>query len=192
MSSLANHNLINRQLTRVKPESTETHQLQINMNHVDNNVMGSLTAEHKELVKQTWAIVDADKSKHGKDFFVELFVSFPDYLTFFKGKLTSKEDILTNEKFAEEHIVGKVMTAIGKVVENLDNESALEAALVQLGKNHYKRNVLEPHFENAKKVLLTVLERNLGDLWTKEVGEAWVTTLNVAFSIIYKGLHAET
>ncbi|XP_022187673.2 neuroglobin-1 [Nilaparvata lugens] len=162
------------------------------MNHVENNLTGTLTTEHKEIVKQTWAIVEADKSKHGKDLFFELFVAFPDYLSFFKGKLSSKEDLLTDEKFAEEHVVGKVMNSIGKVVENLDNESVIEAALLQIGRNHYKRQVLEPHFENAKKVLLAVLERNLGDLWTKEVGEAWVTTLNVAFSILYRGLQAET
>ncbi|XP_075231388.1 neuroglobin-like isoform X3 [Lycorma delicatula] len=153
--------------------------------------MAELTQDQKQLVKTTWEIIDKEKEVVGINFFREMFQALPEYLTFFQSYSTtgaSAESLLANEKFAKDHIVGNVMKAIGKLVNNIDNPDIIESVLVQLGKNHKKRNVVKPHFENVKVILAKVFKEYLGKEWNKDVEQAWTEFINLVFNTIYKGL----
>lgn len=79
-----------------------------------------------------------------------MFDKFPEYLTFFQNTANVKdgpEALLANEKFAQDHIVGNVMKAVDKLVININNDTITESVLIQLGRNHTKRQINKGHFE---------------------------------------------
>lgn len=69
----------------------------------------------------------------------------------------------------------KLMTTLAVVVNGIDNLSALMPAVERLGARHAGYGIADEHFTPVGAALIWTLEQGLGDDFTPETREAWVT-----------------
>ena len=69
----------------------------------------------------------------------------------------------------------KLMTMLGAAVAGLTNLDALIPILKDLGKRHVAYKVEPSHYDTVGTALLGTLETGLGDDFTPEVKEAWIS-----------------
>lgn len=118
-----------------------------------------LSAEQIRLIKDSWYRVLPIKDKAAEMFYARLFELDPGVKPLFKGKLDFQGD--------------KLMTTLNVVVNSLDDLSAIEEMLQEMGKRHIIYGVEAAHYETVGAALLWVLQQGLGEYFTEEVGEAW-------------------
>ncbi|MGD8569463.1 MAG: methyl-accepting chemotaxis protein [Gammaproteobacteria bacterium] len=73
----------------------------------------------------------------------------------------------------------KLLNALKLVINNLRNPAGLSDTLQKLGRKHQQYGAEQAHYEAVSKTLLGVLAEFAGDLWTKEVSEAWEDALSI-------------
>ncbi|GLH05879.1 Uncharacterized protein GBIM_11438 [Gryllus bimaculatus] len=146
-----------------------------------------LTPRQKRYVTDTWALVKKDLRGSGIAVLHTFFTDFPEYTKYFNAfKDVPIKDLPTNKKFqAHSH---SVIYALSSVVDNLDDTGVLVEMLNKLGENHGRRNITPKQFQDLKGVILKVLKAKLGKVMTPDAEEAWSKTLDVAYSIIFKGM----
>jgi nitric oxide dioxygenase len=69
----------------------------------------------------------------------------------------------------------KLMAMLGAVVKGLGNLEQVLPAATALAKRHVSYGVKAEHYPVVGAALLWTLEKGLGDGWTPEVADAWVT-----------------
>lgn len=72
-------------------------------------------------------------------------------------------------------------------VESLDRLEDLLPLLRQLGQRHAAYGVRDEHYAVVGEALLWVLERQLGEAYTPEVGEAWAATYALITTAMMQG-----
>lgn len=69
----------------------------------------------------------------------------------------------------------KLMTTLGVVVNGLKNLEAILPAAKALAARHVAYGVKAAHYQPVGQALIWTLEKGLGDAFTPEVREAWLT-----------------
>ena len=125
-----------------------------------------LTAEQIKCIRNSWRRILPIKEKFAELFYARLFELDPKIKPLFRGRLDFQGE--------------KIMTTLNVVVNSIEDIKSVEAMLQAMGNRHIIYGVQAAHYETVGAALLYVLEQSLGDYFTDEVEDAWVT----AYSLI--------
>jgi hemoglobin-like flavoprotein len=123
-----------------------------------------MTNEQIQLVQQSWSRVLPVAKDAGLLFYQKLFVKAPDVRPLFKPDI--------NEQAT------KLVTMIGYIVARLPQMNELLPEVQRLGKRHADYGTEAVHYEAVGQCLIETLREGLGNDWTPEVQDAWITAYN--------------
>lgn len=127
-----------------------------------------MTPEQAVLVKESWAKVVPIQDKAAELFYGKLFEMDPELKALFKGDMTEQGQ--------------KLMKMINTAVNGLDRLEEIVPAVQDLGKRHVGYGVKDQDYDTVGGALLWTLEAGLGDAFTDDVKDAWVTVYGVLAS----------
>jgi hemoglobin-like flavoprotein len=122
-----------------------------------------MTAEQKQLVQDSWALVVPIADTAAELFYGKLFELDPDL-----------KPLFTNSDMKEQG--KKLMQMISIAVKGLDSLDQLIPAVEALGQRHVGYGVKAEHYDTVGAALLDTLAKGLGDGFTPETEEAWTIT----------------
>lgn len=131
-----------------------------------------MTPEQKQLVQDSFTKVAPIAEAAAEIFYNKLFELDPALKPLFKG------DIKEQGK--------KLMAVLGVAVAGLDDLDKLVPVVQDLGKRHVGYGVQDEHYGTVAEALLFTLEQGLGDDFTPEVKEAWVTVYTILADVMTK------
>jgi hemoglobin-like flavoprotein len=120
-----------------------------------------MTTKQQELVRETFALVEAHEDRVADLLYQELFRLEPKAKDLFRGNLQEQQK--------------KLMRMLRVAVENINDPSQLQPMLYNLGMIHQSYGIEPHHFISFGTALLYALHNVLKDKFTKEVEEAWHT-----------------
>ena len=101
-----------------------------------------------------------------KRFYEALYAQYPEVKPLFSGTTIEQQH-------------KKLLAALKLVVGNLRKPETLVKALKDLGQRHQNYGAVAAHYPVVAKTLLGIMEDLAGDLWTREIEDAWTQALNV-------------
>ena len=78
------------------------------------------------------------------------------------------------------------MSMLGTAVNNLHQVEKIIPAVEELGRRHVGYGVTAEQYRPVGEALIWTLEKGLGDAFTPEVKDAWVTTYTTLESVMTK------
>ncbi len=121
-----------------------------------------MTPEQVSLVQQSFKKVEPIAPQAADIFYARLFEIAPEVRPLFPEKMDDQK--------------GKLMGMLATAVNNLHDVDSIIPAVQDLGKRHVAYGVTDAHYKPVGEALIYTLEKGLGDDFTPEVKEAWVTT----------------
>ena len=121
-----------------------------------------MTPDEVKIIKQTWAMVVPSAEQVGPLFYNRLFEIAPE-----------TKHMFTRTSIPEQS--KKLLAMLSYVINKLDNLENLLEEIAALAKRHVQYGVTEEHYTKVGEALLWTLEKGLGEHWTVEVKDAWVT-----------------
>ncbi len=118
-----------------------------------------MTPHQIALVQQTFDRIAPREAQVAVLFYGRLFSIDPSTRPMFPDDMTAQS--------------GKVMAAIGAVVQSLTDLDAILEPVRKLAVRHVLYGVQEAHYASVGAALLWALEHMLGDGFTREVRDAW-------------------
>ncbi|XP_050526146.1 neuroglobin-1-like [Daktulosphaira vitifoliae] len=144
-----------------------------------------LTERQKELLTETWKLLEEDIAKVGVITFVSLFETHPDVQqSFMPFKGVEIED-LKHSRQLRDHAL-RVMAFVQKAVARLYEPDKLETLLRDLGKKHYHYGAKQKYVDLVGPQFIIAIQPSLTDRWTEETQSAW-TSLFLNMAYIMKG-----
>ena len=127
-----------------------------------------MTPEQISLIKSSWDNVMPIADAAADLFYNKLFELDPSLKSLFKGDMKEQGH--------------KLMMMINTAVAGLENLEAIVPAVQSLGKRHVDYGVTAEDYDTVGTALIWTLEKGLGDKFTQEVKEAWLTVYTVLAS----------
>lgn len=124
-----------------------------------------MTPKQIELVQTSWKKVLPIADTAAELFYGKLFALDPSLKPLFKGDIKEQGR--------------KLMAMISVAVTGLTRIETIVPAVQDLGRRHVKYGVKDKHYATVATALVWTLEKGLGDAFTPDVKEAWVTTYGV-------------
>jgi hemoglobin-like flavoprotein len=124
-----------------------------------------MTPKQVELVQGSWKKVLPISDTAAAIFYKRLFELDPTLKGLFKGDMKEQGR--------------KLMAMISVAVTGLTRLETIVPAVQDLGRRHVGYGVKDKHYDTVATALAFTLEKGLGDAFTPEVKEAWVTTYGV-------------
>ena len=124
-----------------------------------------MTPRQVELVQGSWKKVLPIADTAAAIFYKRLFDLDPTLKGLFKGDMKEQGR--------------KLMAMISVAVHGLTRIDTIVPAVQDLGRRHARYGVKDKHYDAVATALVFTLEKGLGDAFTPEVKEAWVTTYSV-------------
>ncbi len=124
-----------------------------------------MTPEQKTLVQESFEKVAPIADQAAALFYKRLFELDPSVRPLFKTDLEEQGR--------------KLMQMIATAVNGLDDLEALVPAVQDLGRRHVGYGVKDEHYDTVGTALIWTLEQGLGDEFTLQTREAWVTVYGV-------------
>ncbi|XP_025425683.1 neuroglobin-1-like isoform X1 [Sipha flava] len=144
-----------------------------------------LTMRQKELLTETWKLLEEDIAKVGVITFVSLFETHPDVQqSFMPFKGVDLED-LKHSRQLRDHAL-RVMAFVQKAVARLYEPDKLETLLRDLGKKHYHYGAKQKYVDLIGPQFILAIQPSLVDQWSQETHSAW-TALFLNMAYIMKG-----
>ncbi|MGM9490077.1 globin family protein [Ideonella sp. YS5] len=132
-----------------------------------------MNAQQVRLVRESFALVQPIASQAAALFYDNLFDSDPSLRGMFRGDMVAQGE--------------RLMSMIGAAVGLLERPDALVPVLRNLGGRHVGYGVRDHHYATVGAALIETLEQGLGDAFTPEVREAWVTLYGVVSRTMMEG-----
>jgi|SRR5262249_33093464 len=129
-----------------------------------------MTPEQKQLVKESFALVEPIAETAAALFYGRLFELDPSLRPLFRGDIAEQGR--------------KLMQTLAVVVKGLDRLDTLVPAVQALGRRHAAYGVRDAHYATVAAALLWTLERGLGAAFTPPVREAWATAYGLLASVM--------
>lgn len=134
----------------------------------------SLQPIELELIRNSFKVLSRDLETHSQVFYEALFRRAPDLRALFREDLTGQGM--------------KFMTALGVIVENLDNEDKNIEKYTELGRLHAQMGIEASHFEPMREALIDTLRMVFGEEFTPALESAWQTAFDqVSANMIQRG-----
>ncbi len=124
-----------------------------------------VTAAQRQLVQETFALVERIAEQAAEMFYNRLFEIDPELRSLFP------------EDMSEQH--KKLMSTLSVVVAGLNTPERIIPAAQVLGQRHKEYGVIDAHYDTVAQALLWTLEQGLGDKFTDDVRDAWVAVYTV-------------
>ncbi len=134
-----------------------------------------MTPKQIGLVRESFAKVAPISDQAGALFYDRLFQIAPDVRPLFKGEIGEQGR--------------KLMATIGVAVASLDKLPQLVPVLQDLGRRHAGNGVRDEHYDVVAAALLWTLENGLGDAFTSEVKDAWVSAYSIVADTMKRAAH---
>ncbi|KAL1494036.1 hypothetical protein ABEB36_009703 [Hypothenemus hampei] len=150
----------------------------------DPDPVTKLTSRDKYLVRSTWSKAMKTPADNGVLLLTMFFEKHPDYIQLFPFKDIPQEEFKQNVRFRAH--ANSVMYALSSIVDALNDNELLIQLLTKTGSSHVPRKVTPEAFIHLKEVTLELFAQ----LFKPEEVEAWKKTLDVAFSVILKGVES--
>jgi hemoglobin-like flavoprotein len=129
-----------------------------------------MTPKQIELVQVTWAQLAPVADAASKLFYRRLFTLDPSLKALFRGDMDAQGR--------------KLMAMISFAVKGLNRVDALLPGLQALGQRHAGYGVRDEHYATVGEALLGTLREGLGEAFTAEVEQAWVS----AYALLTAGV----
>ncbi|GLZ77348.1 flavohemoprotein [Actinorhabdospora filicis] len=121
-------------------------------------------------LKWSWGEVAAHGDQVPLFFYSTLFLEHPEVREMFPVSMAAQRD--------------RLVTALGRVVSDVDNVDALVPFLQQLGRDHRKFAVVADHYPAVGAALLHTLEHFLGAHWTPELEKDWTAAYGIVAEVM--------
>ena len=125
----------------------------------------ALTQKQIHLVQHSFSLVEPIAEKAAEIFYDALFRIDPSLKLLFRNDMKVQGN--------------KLMTMLKAAVDGLDDLEALVPALQLLAQRHNAYGTKKSHFTPVGNALLHTLKIGLGDAFTDEVRQAWVSVIHV-------------
>jgi hemoglobin-like flavoprotein len=138
--------------------------------HPPINRSTNMDQETRRLVQHSWQQVVPIADAAGQLFYDNLFAEDPSLRPLFKGDMQQQAHKLT--------------TMITAAVSKLDDLDTLVPILQDLGKRHGGYGVLPSHYDTVGAALLKTLGQGLGEAFTPQTRQAWVSVYGVMSDVM--------
>ncbi|XP_046381363.1 non-symbiotic hemoglobin 1-like [Haliotis rufescens] len=145
------------------------------------------TERQKEIVLDTWQIIQKDIARVGVVMFMRLFETHPDVQEVFmpfKGK--SKED-LSHSAQLKAHAL-RVMGTVEKCLARINEPKKMEELLHDLGAKHVMYNARVDYIDLIGPQFLWAIQPAMKDSWTPEIEQAWSDLFKLISHIIKEAM----
>ncbi len=120
-----------------------------------------MTPLQVKLVQESFAEIAPIADQAGSLFYGRLFDIAPEARSLFNGDMAEQGR--------------KLMATLATAVNSLGRIDDLEPALADLGRRHGGYGVLASHYPAFGAALIWTLQRGLGDAFTEEIRDAWIS-----------------
>jgi len=120
-----------------------------------------MTPEQIKIVQSTWEKIVPQSEQAATAFYNKLFEIAPEVRPMFKNDMQQQGR--------------ELMQTLNTVVTTLNNLPELVPVVEELGRRHIDYGVEAKHYDAVATALIMTLESTLGDEFTAEAKEAWVT-----------------
>ena len=124
-----------------------------------------VTAAQKQLVQETFALVEPIAEQAAEMFYNRLFEIDPELRPFFPDDMSEQQK--------------KLMSTLSVVVAGLNSPERIIPAVQVLGQRHKEYGVIDAHYDTVAQALLWTLEQGLAEKFTDDVRDAWVAVYTV-------------
>ncbi len=121
----------------------------------------SLTEKEIDLVQASWEKVLPIQETAAELFYGQLFAIAPEVEPLFKGDMKSQGK--------------KLMQMLNTAVRSLNDLAAIVPAVQASGRRHKDYGVSDEHYDKVAEAFLWTLEKGLGDDFTEDVKQAWIS-----------------
>ena len=135
-----------------------------------------MTPDQIQLVQSSFSGVVPIADTAAKLFYGRLFEIAPEVKPMFKGDISDQGK--------------KLMTTLGVVVNGLKNLEAVVTAAQSLAVKHVDYGVTAEHYKPVGEALIWTLEQGLGDAFTEEVKEAWVSAYTTLSGVMIEAAYS--
>jgi NAD(P)H-flavin reductase/hemoglobin-like flavoprotein len=111
------------------------------------------------LLKESFALIEPVANKVAGDFYARLFLENPAVRDMFPVAMDGQRD--------------RLMNAILRIVQSLDDPDSLMPYLRQLGRDHRKFGARPEHYEAIGRNLILSIRKYVGSSWTPQMERAW-------------------
>ena len=132
-----------------------------------------MTPQQIALVQESFRKVMPIADTAASMFYARLFELDPSLRKLFKGDMRKQGMML--------------MSMIASAVRGLSDPNALIPVLHALGRRHSGYGVVDAHYTTVAEALLWTLQQGLGDDFTAETREAWVSAYSMMASVMQQG-----
>lgn len=127
-----------------------------------------MTPEQVTLIQGSFAKVAPIAETAAELFYGKLFELDPELKPLFKGDMKEQG--------------AKLMATLALVVNGLTDLESIVPAVQDLGRKHVGYGVEDSHYDTVGEALIWTLGQGLGDAFTDDVEEAWVTAYGILAS----------
>ncbi|CAC5368102.1 uncharacterized protein LOC127738201 [Mytilus californianus] len=130
------------------------------------------TDRQKQLVVDSWKIIQEDMSKVGVVMFMKLFETHPDVQeVFMPFKGMTKEDLQYSNQLKTHAL--RVMGTVDKCLARIDDKKKVQEMLHDLGSRHAMYNAKVDYIDLIGPQFIWAIQPALKEQWNSEVEEAW-------------------
>jgi NAD(P)H-flavin reductase/hemoglobin-like flavoprotein len=124
-------------------------------------------------LQHSWDLVAQHGDQVALHFYSHLFLAHPEVRDLFPVGMAVQRD--------------RLVTALGRIVADVENHDQLTAFLRQLGADHRKFAVVADHYGPVGEALLATLAHFLGDRWTAELAREWTAAYGLVAQVMLAG-----
>jgi NAD(P)H-flavin reductase/hemoglobin-like flavoprotein len=121
-------------------------------------------------LKDSWNAVAAPGDQVPLFFYSTLFLDHPEVRELFPASMATQRD--------------RLVSALGRVISNVDRLDSVVPVLQQLGRDHRKFSAQPGHYPAVGAALVATLDHFLGDRWTAELAEDWTAAFGVVAKVM--------
>lgn len=121
-------------------------------------------------LKKSWDVVAANGDEVPLFFYSHLFLSHPELREMFPISMSAQRD--------------KLVSALGRVVSNVDQLADVVPFVQQLGKDHRRFEVVADHYSAVGGSLLATLQHFLGPEWTADLAATWAEAYGLVAKVM--------
>jgi hemoglobin-like flavoprotein len=143
-----------------------------------------MTPHQVRLVRNSFKKIEPIATQAGEDFYRRLFEVAPELRSMFPEDMNGQHAKLIN-------VLGTVISNLYMIslpVTTLQEAETFMPQVRSLGRRHSAYGVTDAHFDTLGQVLIWTLRKHVGEGFTDEVEEAWLTIFDLLSRVMKEGM----
>ncbi|XP_068107781.1 cytoglobin-1-like [Hyperolius riggenbachi] len=150
-----------------------------------------LSSHQRQLLVESWTLIQQDIAKVGVILFVRLFETHPECKdVFFLFRDVDDLHGLRNSKDLRAHGL-RVLSFVEKIVARIDNSARLDELALELGRSHYRYNAPPTYYQYVGSEFISAVHPILKDSWTPELENGWKSLFTYICAVMERGYKEE-